>query len=67
MYGHQIGFNINGEDVYKTTPGACASVTIFIVLAIVAQYLLREIVFENLDKPLTTILHPNYFEDVPLK
>ena len=31
MYGYEIGFNINGEDVHKTIPGAIISLFIFLL------------------------------------
>ena len=67
MYGHQLGFNIDGEDVYKTSTGAFCSTLIFVLVIICAQYLVRDLWFERLDKPLTTILYPNYYENEPFR
>jgi hypothetical protein len=41
MFGHQIGFNIDGEDIHKTTVGATASLIIFAWCAIVLHFLIE--------------------------
>jgi len=63
MFGHQIGFNIDGEDVHKTCPGATASLIIFGWCAIILNYLIQQQLFNTLNHPLTTILHRNYYSN----
>jgi hypothetical protein len=68
MFGHRIQFNVNGENVHKTIPGAIVSLFIFAWLGVILNFLLREIVHDNRSRPLTTILYPDYFgnKSVPI-
>jgi hypothetical protein len=68
LYGLKIGFNIDGEDVHRTWPGAITSLFILSWLAVVLRYLVITIVYEDLDQPLTTMLYQNYYgsKNVPL-
>ena len=61
MFGHKIHFNTNGEKSHRTIFGACATILIFLSLAWVLVYLLFDIVIFDRDRPLTTILYPNYY------
>lgn len=67
MFGHRLGFNINGEDVYRTNTGSCFTLIIFFLVAVVAQWRIREVMFQLNTKPLTSILYPNHFDEVPLR
>lgn len=68
MFGHQIGFNIDGEDIHKTTVGATVSLIIFAWCAIVLNFLIQQQIFVTTNHPLTTILHRNHFaNNEPLK
>jgi hypothetical protein len=42
MFGHQLGFNINGEDIYRTNTGSCATILIFVVVIVATQFSVRE-------------------------
>jgi len=61
MFGHQLGFNIDGEDVYKTETGSCWSIIIFAITAIITQFVARDIIVSNLDRPISTMTFPNKF------
>ena len=61
MFGYQIGFNINGEDSHTTSAGSCVSLFIFAWIGVILHYLIRDIVMDTLDRPLTIITYPNYF------
>lgn len=63
MFGYQVGFNIDGEEVHKTLPGACVSIFIFAWLAVVLRFLIIQTVVQNLDRPLTTRILANYYGD----
>lgn len=63
MFGYKIGFNINGDDYHKTCAGTLVSLFIFAWCGLVLNYLLRQMVFEQLDRPLTTIVNSNFYVD----
>lgn len=53
--------------IHRTCPGACVSLFIFAWLAVVLNYLIQDINKENLDRPLTEILYPNYVVNEPIQ
>lgn len=61
MFGHQLGFNIDGEDVYKTETGSCWSIIIFAITVIITQFVARDIILSDLDRPISRLTYPNYF------
>jgi hypothetical protein len=61
MFGHQLGFNIDGEDVYKTETGSCWSIIIFAITIIITQFVARDIIVNDLDRPISTMTFPNKF------
>jgi hypothetical protein len=69
IFAQKIGFNIAGEEKHRTVGGAFISLLMLAWLVCVGIYLVREIILDNRDKPLTTILYPNYFDglDFPIK
>ena len=38
MFGYQVGFNINGEEVHKTLPGAFVSIFIISWMCVIIYY-----------------------------
>ena len=69
IFGQKIGFNVNGEELHRTCPGACVSLFIVAWLIVVLIYLIQDIFVDNRDRPLTTILYPNYYDglDYPIR
>ena len=61
LFGYKIGFNVEGEEMHQTVPGACLSLLIFAWLVIMIRYTYVQFVAENLDRPLTTKDFENYF------
>jgi len=47
MFGYQLGFNIDGEDYYKTEHGSCWSIIIFAVTVIVTQFVVRDLIIND--------------------
>lgn len=64
LFGYQAHFNINGEDSHRTLWGALATILIFLQLAQVLVYLVVDIVVFDKDRPLTTIVYPNYYGEL---
>lgn len=69
MFGYEARFNINGEMLHRTCPGACITLLIFAWLGILLHYLIVDIVVDNRDRPITSILYPNYYgtDNAPLQ
>jgi len=61
LFGYQINFNVNGEEKHRTVVGAFFSILIVLYLLWILSYLLVDIVIMDKDRPLTTIVYPNYF------
>jgi uncharacterized metal-binding protein len=66
MFGYRISFNMNGANDHKTLPGAVVSLFIFAWLAVILRYLIMSIGNDYIDRPLTTTIYENYFENVPI-
>lgn len=66
LWEYQIGFNIDGQDSYRTIPGTCISLFIIAWCALVLHYLIIENVIDNLDRPVTSFTKPNFYKDSPI-
>lgn len=62
-FGYELGFNLEREAVFKTLPGACCSVFIVAWCFVVVAHLLISINRDNLDRPLSTRVLSNYFQE----
>ena len=69
MFGYKATFNINGEHLHRTCPGAIITLIIFAWLGILLHYLIVDIVIDNRDRPITSILYPNHYgaDNAPLQ
>lgn len=47
MFGTKAKFNINGESLHRTCPGACISLLMFAWLFFILYYLIVDIVVDN--------------------
>ena len=61
MFGQRTHFNINGEETHRTAPGACVSLFIIAWIGVIIAYLIKDIVIDNKDRPLTETFYPNYY------
>jgi len=66
MFGYNIGFNIDGEDYHRTCAGTCASLLIFAWIGLIIHYLLNQLIFLQLDRPLTTTTNSNFYLNKPI-
>jgi hypothetical protein len=68
MFAYKSKFNINGEMQHRTCPGAMMSLLVFAWIGILMHYLIVDIIIDNHDRPITSILYPNYYgeDNAPL-
>lgn len=66
MFSSHIGFNMNGEKKHKTIFGAFYSLFIAAWVGVVLNYLIQQIVIDDLDRLPTVINRANYYGGVPL-
>lgn len=64
MFGGKIRFNTNGEDQHKTCAGSLCSIFIFGWIGFLLYFLVEVLCIDDKTRLITTILYPNYFNNV---
>jgi len=61
MFGSEYRWNVEGEEVYRTTLGACCSLALAVIVVIFAVYVFRRAVEVPEFNHLEHFTHKNYF------